>query len=517
MGADAVDVVVVGAGPVGLAVAAELALRGTSVRVLERLTEPDTTIKAGSINVPTAEALDRRGLGPAVERVQRAAMAEVAAFLGAEIDLSRPPDKAGHFGGIMLDRALVDPDDPDITAHRSAARTVVVPQGPLEELLAEHAAGLGVVVERGVEVTGLVDAAGAVTVDTSAGPVTARWVVGCDGGRSVVRRLAGFDFPGTDGEITGHQAIVDVADPEVLERGWTWTPTGVYCHGPLPGRILTVTFDGPPSDRQAPVTLAELQDALRRASGTGVTLTALRGAGTRWTDNARQADTYRRGRVLLAGDAAHVHSPFGGQGLNLGVGDAVNLGWKLAAVVAGWAGEDLLDTYTAERHPLGARVLDWTRAQVALMRGDPKTAALRDVVTELLGTRAPMTTVVKRVTGLDQRLELGGPDAHRLVGRTVGDLALGDGTRLAEVGHDGVFLLLDRTPDGALARLAAGWPDRVRAVTDPSVEAPAGVIVRPDGVVAWAVDDACGLDALEAAEAALRRWAGVPRAASAGV
>jgi len=128
-----------------------------------------------------------------------------------------------------------------------------------------------------------------------------------------------------------------------------------------------------------------------------------------------------------------------------------------------------------------------------------------------------MTTVVKRVTGLDQRLDLGGPDAHRLVGRTVGDLALGDGTRLAEVGHDGVFLLLDRTPDGALARLAAGWPDRVRAVTDPSGDAPAGVIVRPDGVVAWAVDDACGLDALEAAEAALRRWADVPRAANAGV
>ncbi len=394
---------------------------------------------------------------------------------------------------------------------------MVVPQRPLEALLTEHAAGLGVVVERGVEVTGLVEAADGVAVETSAGPVAARWVVGCDGGRSMVRRLAGFAFPGTDGTITGHQAIVDVADPEVLERGWTWTPTGVYCHGPLPGRILTVTFDGPPPDRDAPVTLAALQDALRRASGTGVTLTALHGAGTRWTDNTRQADTYRRGRVLLAGDAAHVHSPFGGQGLNLGVGDAANLGWKLAGVVGGWAGEDLLDTYTAERHPLGARVLDWTRAQVALMRGDEQTAALRGVVTELLGGREPMTTVVKRVSGLDQRLDLGGPGVHRLVGRTVGDLALGDGSRLAEAGHDGAFLLLDRTPDAALARLAAGRPDRVRAVVDPSGEAPAGVLVRPDGVVAWAADDACGLDALEAAGTALRRWAGVPRTAGATV
>jgi 2-polyprenyl-6-methoxyphenol hydroxylase-like FAD-dependent oxidoreductase len=510
------DVVVVGAGPVGLVLASELALHGASVRVLERRATPDTTIKAGSINVPTAEALDRRGLRPALERAQRAALAEVAAFLGAEIDLSRPPDKAGHFAGIMLDRALVDPEDPDVAAHRGATGLVVVPQGPLEELLAEHAAGLGVVVERGVEVTGLVEEPSAVTAETSAGPVAARWVVGCDGGRSVVRRLAGFDFPGTDGEITGHQAIVDVADPELLGRGWTWTPTGVYCHGPLPGRILTVTFDGPPSDRDAAVTLAELQDALRRASGTEVTLTALHGSATRWTDNARQARTYRQGRVLLAGDAAHVHSPFGGQGLNLGVGDAVNLGWKLAAVVAGRAPEGLLDTYTAERHPLGARVLDWTRAQVALMRGDERTAALRGVVTELLGAREAMTTVVKRVSGVDQRLELAGAGDHPLVGRTVGDLALTDGSRLADRGHDGVFVLLDRTPDGALARLAGGRPE-VRTVADPSGEVPSGVLVRPDGVIAWAVDDACGLEELEAAERALRRWAGTPRAAGAAV
>lgn len=165
-----------------------------------------------------------------------------------------------------------------------------------------------------------------------------------------MRRLAGIDFPGTGPELTGHLAVADIADPSLLEDGWVWSTRGAYHYGPQSGRVVTVEFDGGPTARSAP-TLEEVQTSLRRASGTDVTLIAPRGAATRWTDNARQAASYRSGRVLLAGDAAHVHSPFGGQGLNLGVGDAMNPGWKLGAVVAGWAPEGLLDTYDAERRP----------------------------------------------------------------------------------------------------------------------------------------------------------------------
>ncbi|XDO64471.1 FAD-dependent monooxygenase [Streptomyces sp. RLB1-33] len=256
----------------------------------------------------------------------------------------------------------------------------------------------------------------------------------------------------------------------------------------------------------APVTLEELQTSLRRVSGTDVTLTALRAIPTRWTDNTRQAAAYRSGRVLLAGDAAHVHPPFGGQGLNLGAGDAMNLGWKLGAVVAGWAPEGLLDTYDAERRPLGVWVLDWTRAQIGVLRGDAKSAALRGIVADLLSTRAGTTYAVKKISGVDQLIDL--PGDHRLVGRFVPDLWLRDGSRLVDHGHGGGFLLLDRTADGAFARLAAAWAGRVSRVTDDHAT-PSGVLVRPDGVVAWA-SDTTDIAAVTGLEAALRRWAGAP-------
>jgi flavin-dependent dehydrogenase len=331
--------------------------------------------------------------------------------------------------------------------------------------------------------------------------VRTRWLIGCDGGHSAVRRLAGIDFPGTDPELTGYQAVVDLADPEKLANGWAWSPEGAYRYGPQPGRVATLEFGAAPADRSAPVTLEELQASLRRVSGTDVTLNALRATPTRWTDNTRQAATYRSGRVLLAGDAAHVHPPFGGQGLNLGVGDAMNLGWKLGAVIAGWAPEGMLDTYDDERRPLGAWVLDWTRAQIGVLRGDAKSAALREVVGDLLGTRDGTTYAVKQISGVTQRVDL--PGDHPLIGRFVPDLWLADGSRLADHAHDGGFLLLDRTPDGVFARLAAAWEVSVRVVTDDHAT-PTGVLVRPDGVVAWASDtaDVTGL------ERALQRWAG---------
>ncbi|MGW7254723.1 FAD-dependent oxidoreductase [Streptomyces sp. NPDC054834] len=514
----AVDVTVVGAGPVGLVLAAELALSGASVQVLERRAEPDEAMKAQSINMPTAEALDRRGLLPAAEQVQR----EILERVGAVGAFARIADEqqqrhgggrravdtrfTGHFAGMVLDADLVDWSDPDLAAHAAAGGARMVPQPQLEKLLAGHVARLGVPVRRGVEVTTLDDTGDGVLVGTTAGAVRTGWLVGCDGGHSTVRRLAGIDFPGTDPELTGYQAVVDIVDPSLLADGWTWSTQGAYRYGPQPGRVATLEFGGPPANRSAPVTLEEVQTSLRRVSGTDVTLTALRATPTRWTDNTRQAATYRSGRVLLAGDAAHVHPPFGGQGLNLGAGDAMNLGWKLGAVVAGWAPDGLLDTYDAERRPIGAWVMDWTRAQIGVLRGDAKSAALREVVADLLSTRDGTTYAVKKISGVTQRIDL--PGDHPLVGRFVPDLWLRDGSRLADHGHGGGFLLLDRTPDGAFARLAAAWAGRVSGVTDGHAT-PAGVLVRPDGVVAWA-SDTTDTAAVAGLEAALHRWAGAP-------
>ncbi|CAN5631047.1 FAD-dependent monooxygenase [soil metagenome] len=481
------DVTVVGAGPVGLLLAAELALSGVTVQVLERLIEPEQAIKAQSINVPTAEALDRRGLLPAGHALDRRF--------------------TGHFAGMVLDPGLVNWSDPDFAAHAAVGGARMIPQPAVEALLTEHAARLGVPVRRGVEVTALEDTGDGVTVATTDGTMRTGWLIGCDGGHSVVRRLAGIDFPGTAPELTGYQAVVDIADPEKLAEGWVWSPEGVYRCGPQPGRVATLEFDDPPADRSAPVTLAEVQASLRRVSGTDVTLTALHATPTRWTDNTRQAATYRSGRVLLAGDAAHVHPPFGGQGLNLGAGDAMNLGWKLGAVVARWAPGRLLDTYDAERRPVGAWVLDWTRGQVGILRGDAKSAALRGIVADLLSTRDGTTYAVKKISGVDQRIDL--PGDHPLVGRYVPDLWLHDGSRLVDHGRGGGFLLLDRTPSGALVTLAAAWAGRVFGITDDHA-APAGVLVRPDGVVAWATDIAVDTGL----EAALHHWAGTPVAAA---
>ncbi|MCD2192964.1 FAD-dependent monooxygenase [Actinomycetospora endophytica] len=495
------DVTVVGAGPVGLVLAAELALAGASVQVLERLAEPAGAMKAQGINVPTAEALDRRGLLPAAEAIQR----EVLERIGVPAPGADPARPTGHFAGMVLDADLVDWSDPDLAAHAVVAGARMVPQPQLEALLAEHVARLGVPIRRRVEVTALEAGPDGVVVGTTAGTVHTRWVVGCDGGHSAVRRLAGIDFPGTDPEITGYQAVADIADAEKLADGWVVTPRGAYRCGPQPGRVAVMEFDDPPADRTAPITVDDVQASLRRVSGTDVTLRSLRGAATRWTDNARQAATYRSGRILLAGDAAHVHPPFGGQGLNLGVGDAMNLGWKLAAVLTGRAPDGLLDTYDVERRPVGAWVLDWTRAQTGVMRGDAKSAAVRGVVADLLDTRDGTTYAVKQIAGVTQRVDL--PGDHPLVGRFVPDLWLADGSRLADHGHDGGFLLLDRSPDGGFARLAAAWGASVVGVADEAPDRrPTGVLVRPDGVVAWATDSAQPIGL----EDALHRWAGAP-------
>ncbi|MBA8927412.1 2-polyprenyl-6-methoxyphenol hydroxylase-like FAD-dependent oxidoreductase [Kutzneria viridogrisea] len=488
------DVLVAGAGPVGLMLATELRLAGVRVVVVERRTEFDTASKAEGINTASAEALDRRGLLPAVEAVQ--------GKLPFQGERKRAPF-VGHFGGIQVPAGPVDEQDPSLRG-RGPNWYVQVPQVEVERILGERAAELGVEVRRGVEVRGFdADDAG-VSVHLEGGDVRVAWLVGCDGGRSLVRRQAGFEFPGTDPQITVRQAVGTVEGAELLGRGWQHTPTGVYVYGPKPGWVRTVELDGPPEDREAPMTAAEMEASLRRASGLDVRVTEVV-SGTRFTDHARQATTYRRGRVLLCGDAAHVHSPFSGQGLNLGLGDAVNLGWKLAATVQGWAPEGLLDTYTSERHPIGAWVLDWTRAQVAAMRGDAYSRALRRVTTDFLSTRDGATHYVKRISGLWQRYDLG--EGHPLVGATMPALRLDDGTRLADHAHEGRALLVDLAGDDQLAALAkpyAGRLDLVRGSADGA--GVSGLLVRPDGFVAWASAD--GASDPAGLEAALTRWLG---------
>jgi 2-polyprenyl-6-methoxyphenol hydroxylase-like FAD-dependent oxidoreductase len=489
------DVLVAGAGPVGLMLAIELRLAGVRVLVVERRTEIDTAVKAGAINTASAEAFERRGLLPAVQAVQGRQPLQKE---------GRRPPSVGHFGGIQVPADPVDEEDPSLRG-RGPEWYVQVPQAEVERILGERAAQSGVEVRRGVEVRGFDAAQAGVTVHLQGGQdVRAAWLVGCDGGRSVVRRHAGFEFPGTDPAITVRQAVGTVEGAERLGSGWQHTATGVYVYGPGPGRVRTVELDGPPADREAPVTAAEMEASLRRVSGVDVRVTEVV-SGTRFTDNARQATDYRRGRVLLCGDAAHVHSPFSGQGLNLGLGDAVNLGWKLAATVRGWAPEGLLDTYTAERHPIGAWVLEWTRAQVAVMRGDAYSSALRGVVTDFLGTPDGATYYVKRISGLWQRYDLGG--GHPLVGATMPDLRLEDGTRLVDHARGGRALLVDLAGDDRLTALAEPYAGLVEVVRSGSDGAGlSGLLVRPDGFVAWASADGAGDPA--GLEAALTRWWG---------
>lgn len=492
------DVVIVGAGPVGLMLAGELRLGGAEVVALERNTEIDPTIKAGFVTVPGVEALDRRGLAPALAKARDETLARMG-MAG-----KRPPGKprfAGHFAAMILDPDLVDFDDPEIAGSSRLAALGLVSQQQLEAILEERARELGVDLRRGVAVTGFDQGESSVVVHTDQGPIEAAWLVGCDGGRSQVRKLAGFDFPGTDPEITAYQAIAEMSSTEGLRPSWNMTDTGAYAFGPFPGRILVAEFDGAPADRTSPVTPEELQGAIRRVTGVDVDVTGITTV-TRFTDNARQVTDYRRGRVLLAGDAAHVHSPFGGQGINLGLGDAMNLGWKLAATVRGWAPEGLLDTYTAERHPIGAWVLNWTRAQIAIMRPDAHSRAVRAVIGDLAGTMGGTTLLAKRIAGVWQGYDL--PGDHPLVGRSAPDLALEDGTRLGDHLHTGRALLLDLADDERLRSAATGYTDRLTIHSaKTSQDQITAIFVRPDGFVAWV-----GTDGSTAPD--LATWLGQP-------
>ena len=490
-----VDVVVAGAGPVGLFLAGELAAAGVRVLVVERGTAEPQLLKEGemgarSINAPSAAALFQRGL---LDEVRAAAFWWYTPEPPKEGD--EEPPFIGHFAGIPLRPRFVDPADPDLAAGAHGAG--VLPVGALERILAAHALATGAEIHYDCPLTGFTEDEQGVTVEAGGRRIRAGWLVGCDGGRSAVRKMAGFAFPGSDPVWLCRHILVDLSEPELLLPGGAHeTDTGSYVLGGWerrlrPTRMLLMEpleLAQPPAHRDDPVTAEEIEATIKRISGVEETVTAIHEA-TRFTDNTRQASTYRMGRVLIAGDAAHVHSPAGGQGMNLGIGDALNLGWKLAATVNGWAPDGLLDTYTAERHPRGAWVQDWTLAQTALSRKDPQTQALRGVVADLLASTPGTMYVLKKISGITSHIDLPGADPR--IGRVLPELPMPDGTVAGRHLDSAHYLLIGDVQTEPYADLA----DRLRVLP---TETPGALLVRPDGYVALASADGLSETAVRA-------------------
>jgi 2-polyprenyl-6-methoxyphenol hydroxylase-like FAD-dependent oxidoreductase len=481
-------VVIAGGGPTGMMLAGELTLLGVDVAVVERRAGPDLDgSRAGGLHSRTIEVLDQRGIADRFLAEGRAM--QVQSFAGIPLDISDFPTR--HNYGLALW------------------------QSDFERILGGWAEELGVPIHREREVTGFAQDATGVDVEIADGEsVRADYLVGCDGGRSLIRKAAGIEFPGWDPSVSS--LIAEVEMSEEPELGIRRDDRGQHGMGRLEdGRIRTVVSERYAGQAGEP-TLRDLSEALVAVWGTDYGVHSPTWI-SRFTDMTRQAAAYRKGRVLLAGDAAHVHYPVGGQGLNIGVQDAVNLGWKLAQVIRGTSPESLLDTYEAERHPVAARVLQNTMAATALLRSDARLDALRDVLSDLLGMDEPRRRLAGVISGLDIRYDLG--DGHPLVGRRMPDLDLvtTDGPlRVFTLLHDVRPLLLDLGGPGGLD--IAPWAERVRLIDAEQVDvwelpvvgavpAPDAVLVRPDGHVAWAGDhDHAGLPE------ALTTWFGPPAA-----
>ena len=477
------DVIISGAGPVGLFLACELGLTKCSVLILEKADNPQSPLKQlpfgiRGLSAPTIEALYRRGLLKELEIHKRLKNPHQNAEQG-------PRRQVGHFAGIPFREGDIDASQWKYRLPSSTDTSLISEMQELETVLTRRAETLGVEIKRGLAVTDFQQTEDGVTVQSGDQSFQSKWLVGCDGARSAVRKTGGFEFAGTEPEFTGYTTSVDIADPEKLKPGRNVTSKGMYLQS-QPGYVLIQDFDGGAfHNSEKPITREHVQEVLRRISNTDVTINALRVATT-WTDRARQATTYRNGRILLAGDAAHIHSPLGGQGLNLGLGDAMNLGWKLAATIQKKAPEGLLDSYQTERHPIGAQVLDWSRAQVAVMGTGAQGRALHAIFRDLMNTRDGATYMAARVWGVFTHYDLGGD--HPLVGHSVPNFEFEDGTKVGELLQDGQGMLLDFDRNASLKTLASEYNNRMKFVSGRAKEqlGLSAVLIRPDGIVAWA-------------------------------
>ncbi|MFF8014101.1 rifampin monooxygenase [Streptomyces sp. NPDC007929] len=454
-----IDVIIAGGGPTGMMLAGELRLHGVDVLVVERDAEPPPNVRALGLHVRSIEVLDQRGL---LER-----------FLA-----EGKTHPIGGFAGLTKPQ----PDGLD-TTH---GYVLGIPQPATDRLLAEHAADLGTEIRRGRALVGLSQDGDGVTAELTDGTrLRSRYLVGCDGGRSTVRKLLGIGFPGEPSRVETLLGEMELtASPQELTAVMAEVRKTQFRFGAMPlgngvHRVI-VPAEGVAEDRTVPPTLDEFKQQLRAFAGTDFGVHSPRWL-SRFGDATRLAERYRVDRVLLAGDAAHIHPPTGGQGLNLGIQDAFNLGWKLAAELRGWAPDDLLDSYHDERHPVAAAVLDNTRAQMQLLSPEPGPQAVRRLLAELMDFEEVNRHLIEKITAIDVRYDFG--DGHELLGRRLRDVRLRQRGRLYERMRGGRGLLLDQTGGGLSV---AGWADRIDHVVDVSdeLDVPA-VLLRPDGHVAW--------------------------------